>query len=166
MGDLRGRAGCWALRSGLRPSLQAQQLGLNYKDTTFNLFLPLRVYFYECSNRDNRLVPASCCDWEYLESAFNHDEAFFLKTIGTVNPAEMEQKLLHNLKERQTDSAFLVTVEDLSGRWFQKTPTNLTLEQKTRLLPYLYRSYRTTVGQLARCLREDPQTIERIIRKR
>lgn len=117
-------------------------------------------------DRDNRLVPASCCDWEYLESAFNHDEAFFLKTIGTVNPAEMEQKLLHNLKERQTDSAFLVTVEDLSGRWFQKTPTNLTLEQKTRLLPYLYRSYRTTVGQLARCLREDPQTIERIIRKR
>ncbi len=50
MGALRGRAGCWALRSGLRPSLQAQQPGLNYKDTTFNLFLPLRVYFYECSN--------------------------------------------------------------------------------------------------------------------
>ena len=23
---------------------------LNYKDNSFNLFLPLRVYFYECSN--------------------------------------------------------------------------------------------------------------------
>ena len=49
MGALRGRAGCWALRSGLRPSLQAQQPGLNCKDTTFNLFLPLRVYFYVSS---------------------------------------------------------------------------------------------------------------------
>ena len=30
--------------------LQAQRPELNYKDNSFNLFLPLRVYFYECSN--------------------------------------------------------------------------------------------------------------------
>ena len=117
-------------------------------------------------DRNGHLVPASCCDWEYLESAFNHDETFFLKTIGSVNTAEMEQKLVHNLRERQTDSAFILTVNDLSGRWFQKTPAELTLEQKTRLLPYLYRSYRTSVSQLARCMKEDPVTVERIIRKR
>ena len=29
--------------------LQAQRPELNYKDNSFNLFLPLRVYFYECS---------------------------------------------------------------------------------------------------------------------
>lgn len=115
---------------------------------------------------DDHLVPASCCDWEYLESAFNHDETFFLKTIGTVNTAEMEQKLTHNLKERQTDSAFILTVEDISNRWFKKAPSQLSLEQKTRLLPYLYRSYRTTIGQLARCLKEEPQTVERMIRKK
>ena len=117
-------------------------------------------------DRNDHLVPATCCDWEYLEAAFNHDEAFFLKTIGSVNVAEMEQKLIHNLRERQTDSAFVLTVSDLAGRWFQKTPAELTLEQKTRLAPYLYRSYRTTICQLARCLKESPETIERIIRKR
>ncbi len=115
---------------------------------------------------NNQLVPASCCDWEYLESAFLQDQTFFLKTIGTVNAAEMEQKLILNLKDRQTDSSFLLTVNDLSGRWFQKTPAELTLEQKTRLIPYLYRCYRTTVPQLARCIQESPETIERIIRKK
>ena len=117
-------------------------------------------------DRNGHLVPASCCDWEYLESAFGNDETFFLKTIGTVNAAEMEQKLILNLKERQTDSAFILTVSDISGRWFQRTLAELTLEQKTRLLPYLFRSYRTSVSQLARCLKEDPATVERIIRKR
>ena len=116
-------------------------------------------------DRNDRLVPVSCCDYVYLESAFLQDQTFFLKTIGTVNPAEMEQKLILNLKDRQTDSAFILTVNDLSGRWFQKTPAELTLEQKTRLIPYLYRCYRTTVPQLARCLQESPETIERIIRK-
>ena len=48
-GGSPGRAGRWAVRSGLRPSLQAQRPELNYKDNSFNLFLPLRVYFYECS---------------------------------------------------------------------------------------------------------------------
>lgn len=117
-------------------------------------------------DRDDRLVPASCCDWEYLESAFAHDQTFFLKTIGAINPAEMEQKLVLNLRNRQNDSAFRLTVSDLSDRWFQKTPAELTLEQKTRLVPYLYRSYRTTVPQLARCLIEDPETIRRMVRKK
>lgn len=115
---------------------------------------------------DDNLVPASCCDWEYLESAFSNDETFFLKTIGSINPAEMEQKLVLNLRNRQNDAAFLLTVSDLAGRWFQKSPAELTLEQKTRLVPFLYRSYRTTAAQLARCLKEDPEVIQGMIRKR
>lgn len=117
-------------------------------------------------DRDNRLVPTSCCDWEYLESAFGHDQTFFLKTIGSINPAEMEQKLVLNLRNRQNDTAFRLTVNDLSNRWFQKSPAELSLEQKTRLVPYLYRSYRTTVLQLARCLKEDPETIRAMVRKK
>lgn len=54
-GGSPGRAGRWAFRSGLRPSLQAQRPELNYKDNSFNLFLPLRVYFYECSKLKNIL---------------------------------------------------------------------------------------------------------------
>ena len=117
-------------------------------------------------DRDGRLVPASCCDWEYLESAFNHDQTFFLKSIGTVNPAEMEQKLIVNLRQKQPDSVFHLTVNELSERWFHKLPTDLTQEQKSRIAPYLYRSYRTTAMQLARCLKEDPENIKRMIRKR
>lgn len=114
-------------------------------------------------DHDDRLVPASCCDWEYLESAFNHDQTFFLKSIGTVNPAEMEQKLIHNLRDKQTDASFLLTVNEIAERWFKKTAADLSREQKTRLVPYLFRSYRTSAQQLARCLKEDKETIKRII---
>ena len=47
-------SGRWAWREGLRPSLQTQRPELNYKDNSFNLFLPLRVYFYECSRGEPR----------------------------------------------------------------------------------------------------------------
>ena len=115
---------------------------------------------------DGHLIPVTCCDWQYLESAFNGDQAFFLKSIGTVNSAEMEQKLVLNHRKRQRDSEFLVTVNDLCGRWFQKTPFELTLEQKTRIVPYLYRCYRTTSNQLARCMRMERADVERIIKRK
>ena len=117
-------------------------------------------------DRDDHLVPVTCCDWQYLEAAFGNDQAFFLKTVGTLNPAEMEQKLVHNHRRRSRDSAFLLTVDDWAGRWFQKKAFELSLEQKTRLLPYLYHCYRTTVPQLARCLRREKEEVERIIAKK
>lgn len=115
---------------------------------------------------DGHLVPVTCCDWQYLESAFGGDQAFFLKSIGSVNSAEMEQKLVLNHRKRQRDSEFLITVNDSCGRWFQKTPAELTLDQKTRILPYLYRCYRTTASQLARCLRMERADVERIIKRK
>lgn len=115
---------------------------------------------------DGHLVPVSCCDWKYLESAFGGDQAFFLKSIGTVNCAEMEQKLVYNMRTRRRDSEFLLTVNDLCGRWFQKKPFELTPEQKTRIVPYLYRSYRTTVAQLARCMQMTRADVKHIIETR
>ena len=50
-------------------------------------------------NADGELEPASTCDYEYLESAFKNDQAFFLRTIGTVNMAEMHQKLVDNPRQ-------------------------------------------------------------------
>ena len=114
-------------------------------------------------DREGHLVPVTCCDWQYLEAAFSNDQAFFLKTIGSVNCAEMEQKLEHNHRFRRSDSAFILTVDDIAGRWFQKKPFELTPEQKTRMVPYLYHCYRTTVPQLARCLRMEREEVERII---
>lgn len=115
-------------------------------------------------DRDGHLIQVTCCDWQYLEAAFGNDQAFFLKTIGTLNPAEMEQKLVHNHRRMSRDSAFLLTVDDWAGRWFQKKAFELSLEQKTRLVPYLYHCYRTTVPQLARCLRMEKEEVERIIK--
>ena len=54
-------------------------------------------------NADGNLEPVSACDFQYLESAFNHDQAFYLKTIGSVNEAEMRQMLVLNGREKQAD---------------------------------------------------------------
>lgn len=114
-------------------------------------------------DRDGHLVPVTCCDWRYLESAFGNDQAFFLKTIGSVNCAEMEQKLVTNLRKWRPDSEFLNTVDELAQRWFQKKPFELSPDQKTRLVPYLYRCYRTSVPQLARCMRMEREEIDHIL---
>ena len=116
-------------------------------------------------DRDGHLVPITCLDWQYVEEAFNHDQAFYMKCIGAVNCAEMEQKLVLNHRAMQADSAFLLTVNDLAERWFHAKPFEMTVEQKIRLLPYLYRCYRTSVPQLARCLRMGRDEVERVVRK-
>lgn len=103
-------------------------------------------------NIDGGVEPASACDYQYLESAFNNDQAFFLKTIGSVNLAEMQQKLVRNGRMRQKDTEMLAIIANMSGKWYQKSIAELTPEQKARLLPYLYRAYRTSIPQLARCL--------------
>lgn len=116
-------------------------------------------------DREGRLDPASTCDSQYLESAFNHDQAFFLKTIGNVNCAEMYQKLVSAPRQRQKDDSFHLIVADTADRWFHKTIPELTLEMKARLIPYISRCYRTTPKQLARCLRLDVQQVETILKR-
>lgn len=105
-----------------------------------------------CIDTDGHLEPASACDYTYLEQAFGHDQAFFLKALGSVNVAEMEQKLVLNGRQRQTDSAMFSIISNLADKWYGVEVKKLTPEQKARILPYLYRSYRTSEAQLARCM--------------
>ncbi len=114
-------------------------------------------------NVSGQVEPASACDYEYLESAFGNDQAYFLKTIGTVNMAEMQEKLVLSSRVRQTDTEMLAIISNLADKWFHKTALELTPEMKARLAPYLYRSYRTSVPQMARCLRLSKDHISRLI---
>jgi len=117
-------------------------------------------------DRDGHLVPVTCCDWQYQEAAFGHDQSFFLKTVGALNYAEMEQKLVQNHRLMRPDAAFLLTVDELADRWFQRKPFELTIEQKIRLVPFLYHCYHTTVPQLARCLRIERSEVKRVLGKK
>ena len=116
-------------------------------------------------NVNGELEPASACDHEYLESAFGNDHAFFLKTIGTINMAEMQQKLVDNPRERQNDSEMIKTIDSISQGWFKCKLLDLPIEKKARLLPYVYRSYRTSISQLARCFGLDQDTVAKMIGK-
>jgi REP element-mobilizing transposase RayT len=114
-------------------------------------------------DKDNRLIPASFCDCDYLEQVFNHDPAFWLKTIGGVNSAEMEEKLVDAPRKMLPDSEFLKVVADTVQRWFSQELATLPREKKLRLIPYLWRTRKTTVNQLARVMGMEREVIERTL---
>lgn len=110
-----------------------------------------------------RIVPASACDCAYAESAFGNDQAYFLRRIAEVNPAEMYQKLVLNNHVWQNDTKFKVCVTDVAGRWFQKKVLALTTVEQAKLIIYLFRSYYTSVAQLARCLQLRKEDVRRVL---
>lgn len=99
---------------------------------------------------DGYLIPETVCDTEYLEQAFEHDQAYFLKTIGGQNSSEMKYKLIDCPRKMQTDGEFLKIAEESVNRWFGCGIDTLSLERKTRIIPYLSRTVKTTIPQLAR----------------
>ena len=111
----------------------------------------------------NRLVPRSICDFSYLEQAFENDPAFFLKTIGGQNAAEMRQKLVDASRKKLTDNEFLMIAEETSHRWFSLSVRQLSRDRKIRLIVYLNRTNKTTVSQLARTFQLERKDISRMI---
>ena len=99
---------------------------------------------------NGRLIPKSICDFEYLEQAFEHDQAYFLKTIGGQNSAEMRHKLVEAPRHMLTDNEFLKIAEETSQRWFSSPIDQISIDRKIRLIPYLFRTVKTTVHQLSR----------------
>lgn len=99
---------------------------------------------------EGHLIPSSFCDHTYLEQAFNNDQSFFLKTIGALNVAEMS----YNLEERPyrmvSDNELYKSLEEISQRWFAKALSDLSIEQKNRLIPYVCHTRKTTPKQLSR----------------
>jgi len=109
------------------------------------------------------LVPGSFCDSDYLEQAFNHDQVYFIRTIGGLNSAEMKQNLIDAPRIMMNDTDFYKEVDAIALRWFKAGLSSLSLEQKIRLIPYLKRTRRTTVPQLARIFGLERDKIEAIL---
>lgn len=65
----------------------------------------------------------------------------------------------------QTDTEFYKTVNELCSNWFGADLTVLSLERKIRIIPYIYRTSRTTIPQLARVFGLDRSRIASILGK-
>lgn len=114
-------------------------------------------------NEREELIPDSFCEHRYLEQAFEQDPAYFLKTIGGQNAAEMQNKLITAPRTIQTDGEFFKLATETSQRWFQAEIPSISLERKIRLITYLNRTSRTTVPQLARVFGLPRNQISRIL---
>lgn len=111
-----------------------------------------------------KLCTYFACDHAYLQSAFYDDQAFYLRTIGNVNMAEMRVQLIESGRRKMNDIEFLSIVESFSQKWFQKHVGSLSLHEKSRLLPYIFRTYRTSVAQLSRCFQIEKDLTSRLLR--
>ena len=96
------------------------------------------------------LDPVSACDWKYIEDAFDNSQAFLLKTIGEVNVSQMQQELVDGPRKRMLDGEFFKMISATSERWFSKPISQLSLTEKMRLIPYVWRTSNTSIPQLAR----------------
>lgn len=114
-------------------------------------------------DENGHLIPGSFCDNAYLEQVFNNDQVFFLKVIGQVNTAELEEKNVEAPSRMMPDAEFYKTVSDLALNWFGCELSNLPMEKRLRMLPYLWRSRKTTVNQLARVLGLDRDIVRKAL---
>ena len=129
---------------------KVSSLSKREREKIFHTNTPLRDVCWLIDSNEE-LIPSSACDHAYLEAAFNNSNAFFLATIGSLNSAELTEKLVDTPRQRQTDSDFLLSVNEISTRWFHgKKIDELSLEQKIRLIPFIYRTRKTSIKQLAR----------------
>lgn len=99
---------------------------------------------------DGHLIPSSFCDTAYLEQVFNGDQAFFIRTIGSLNSPEMRYTLIEQPRTRLPDSEFHKVVNDMCLRWYRQDIAEIPMDKKIRLLTYVRRTMRTTLPQLAR----------------
>ena len=112
---------------------------------------------------DGCLIPESFCDTDYLEQAFNYDQVYFIRAIGEVNVAEMRQRLVDGPRTMRVDEEVLKDAAAEAQRWFKTDLSALTRLQKTRLIPFFYRTRKTTVRQLARVFGLEREEIQSIL---
>lgn len=116
-------------------------------------------------NQDGEIEPASACDWQYLESIFNHDQAYFVRTVGDVNTADMKYRLEESKHTRLNDEAFLNHANKMSVRWYGSPISSLTQEDKSRMLYYLTKTVRCSIPQISRCLGMDRELVAKLLRR-
>lgn len=110
-----------------------------------------------------RLVPRSFCDWEYLEQAFEQDQAYWLRIVGGLNSAKMQEELIDAPREMKSDTELYKSISDICVKWFETPLNDASMSQRCTILPYVYRSMRTTVSQLARVLSIEPERVKQLL---
>ena len=75
----------------------------------------------------------------------------------------MEEKLVDGPRRMLPDSEFHKIVADTVQRWFSQDLSILPKEKKVRVVPYLWRTRKTTVNQLARVMGMPREDVARIL---
>ncbi|MBR5699961.1 MAG: hypothetical protein IKX37_02595 [Bacteroidales bacterium] len=116
-------------------------------------------------NERDELEPSGACDSKYLEDAFNKDQSFFFKCIGTVNVGEMTQRLIIAPRKKSTDAEFFKEIEALARQWYQHGVNELPYTTKARMIPYVFRTMKTSIPQMSRGFGLSREVVAKLLRK-
>ena len=114
-------------------------------------------------DREYRLVSRSFCDWEYLEQAFEHDQSYWFRIVGGLNSAKMQEELIDAPREMKSDTELHKSISEICIKWFQIPIQETSFRQRCTLLPYIFRSMKTTISQLARVLNIEPERVKQLL---
>ena len=151
-------------RSGLDGFVRVSDLKKKQREQ----ILHARDYFRNTPWRidaDGCLVPESICESWYLEQVFDNDQAFFLKTVGGQDSAQMKYELVDKPRKMQRDTDLYNNLNDLSHRWFGPDLTKLPLDKKIRMVTYASRTNKTNAAQLARVISLPRDMVDAILSK-
>lgn len=149
-------------RDGYAPGRKVSRMPTREAKRVFRTNMSLKRLPWEVDGNGD-LIPASACDHRYLEEAFLHDEAFFLRLIGSVNVSEMQETLVAAPRTRLRDSEFRREAENLSQDWFKVRLSDLSREKKVRLIVHMDRIRRCGIPQLARIFGMEREEIAQLL---
>ncbi len=149
-------------RDGYAPGRKVSRMPTREAKRVFRTNMSLKRLPWEVDGNGD-LIPASACDHRYLEEAFLHDEAFFLRLIGSVNVSEMQETLVVAPRTRLRDNEFRREAENLSQDWFKVRLSDLSREKKVRLIVHMDRIRRCGIPQLARIFGMEREEIAQLL---
>lgn len=101
--------------------------------------------------RDGVIEPASYCDIEYAQGAFNNEVRFFMKVLGLIDDQQMKQELTGSTRKMTSVQELMSAIEEHCRRTYSKSSIALTFAQKIPIIKKVWHTKHTSVAQMARC---------------
>ena len=67
------------------------------------------------------------------------------------------------MRQKHTDTEMMAVIMEMADKFYGRSVPDLSPDMKAKMITYLYRSYRTSVPQLARCLQLPRELTARLL---
>ncbi len=77
----------------------------------------------------------------------------------------MTQRLIIAPRKKSTDAEFFKEIEALARQWYQHGVNELPYTTKARMIPYVFRTMKTSIPQMSRGFGLSREVVAKLLRK-